>query len=338
MRNHALWRYLVGGLLLTSACSRLDAAEPASEVMGVDASTLVVSETTTPSEPATTATPTTTAPSTTAPTTTTTVAPDELAWPTDSAATAAALTEAEQQVRTAGDPDVAARWGRRQQQLYQVLSLHRDWADEAVSLIDESIRPAVELNWRARQELSSLVSSGELSTTLPAWRIVNPPPADELLGYYKEAEAATGIPWVYLASINLVETRMGRIEGLSTAGAVGPMQFLPSTWEGCCVGDPTDPHDAILGAATYLTLVGGPADMDRALFGYNRSDRYVAAVKAYADVLALDERAYAGYHAWQVYFSSSVGVLRLTEGYESFVPIDAAEWLADHPDDLLGTN
>ncbi len=334
MNYHIIKLGLVAALCVTAACSRLESTEPAGEELSV----------TTPAASATTAAPTTsTAPlsttsTTVAPTTTTSVAPDELAWPTDPAATADALSEAEQRVRTEADPDVAASWGRRQQQLYQVLSLHRDWADEAVSLVDESVRPAVELNWLARQELSALVRSGPLSSTLPAWRISDPPPSDELLAYYKEAEAASGIPWVYLASINLVETRMGRIEGLSTAGAVGPMQFLPSTWEGCCVGDPTDPHDAILGAATYLTLVGGPADMDKALFGYNRSDRYVAAVKAYADVLALDERAYPGYHAWQVYFSSSVGVLRLTAGYESFEPIDAAAWLTDHPDDLLGAN
>ena len=56
----------------------------------------------------------------------------------------------------------------------------------------------------------------------------------------------------YGLAINLAETRMGRIVGVSSAGAVGPMQFLPATWESCCVGDPTDAHDAILGAATYL--------------------------------------------------------------------------------------
>ncbi len=36
------------------------------------------------------------------------------------------------------------------------------------------------------------------------------------------------MPWYYLAAINLIETRMGRIDGLSTAGAQGPMQFLPA--------------------------------------------------------------------------------------------------------------
>ena len=262
--------------------------------------------------------------------------PDEQAWPTNAVDTAAALSEAEVQLRENDDPEIAAQWGRRQQQLYQVLSTNRDWADDAVAQVDPSVRPAVELNWLARQELSALVRSGPLSETLPAWRISDPLPIDELVGYYRDAEAATGIHWTYLASINLVETRMGRIDGYSTAGAVGPMQFLPSTWDWCCTGDPAIPRDAIIGSATYLTLVGGPDDMDAALWGYNHSDRYVAAVKAYAEVMQHDERAFAGYHSWQVYFSSAVGVLRLHEGYATPEPISAAGWLADHPEDLLG--
>ena len=68
----------------------------------------------------------------------------------------------------------------------------------------------------------------KLSSTLPAWRIVRPAPADELLDAYRDAEAEFGIPWRYLAAINLVETGLGRIRGTSIAGAQGPMQFMPS--------------------------------------------------------------------------------------------------------------
>ncbi len=93
------------------------------------------------------------------------------------------------------------------------------------------------------------------------------------------AEDATGIEWEYLAAINLVETRMGRINGVSTAGAVGPMQFLPSTWAECCEGDPTIAADAIMGAGQYLLDRGGPLDMDRAILGYNNSKNYVTAVQ-----------------------------------------------------------
>ena len=68
----------------------------------------------------------------------------------------------------------------------------------------------------------------KLSSTLPAWRIVRPEPADELLDAYRDAEAEFGIPWKYLAAINLVETGIGRIRGTSIAGAQGPMQFMPA--------------------------------------------------------------------------------------------------------------
>ena len=152
---------------------------------------------------------------------------------------------------------------------------------------------------------------------------------------YKEAEARSGIGWTYLAAINLVETRMGRIEGISTAGAVGPMQFLPTTWAECCEGDPTDPADAIAGAARYLDIRGGPEDMARAIWGYNNSDHYVAAVIAYATVMAEDEQSYHGYHGWEIYFRSTEGLIRIPRSYEEPEPVPAGEWLARHPETLV---
>ena len=173
-------------------------------------------------------------------------------------------------------------------------------------------------------------------TTLPAWRILEPLPPDKLLAYYREAESLTGVPWYWLAAINLQETRMGRIDGVSSAGAVGPMQFLPNTWASCCTGDPLDPREAIIGAATYLVDRGAPGDMRAALYGYNPSDAYVILVTAYAENLRDDERAYRGYHAWQVFFESAVGDVRLPVGYASAAEIDAATYLADHPEDAAG--
>ncbi|MFW2381652.1 MAG: lytic transglycosylase domain-containing protein, partial [Acidimicrobiales bacterium] len=183
--------------------------------------------------------------------------------------------------------------------------------------------------------LSSLTTSGPLSPNLPAWKIRAPLPAEELLEIYRASGKATGIGWEYLAAINLVETRMGRIEGLSTAGATGPMQFLPSTWEECCEGDPTVDRDAILGAATYLVDRGGPEDMERALRGYNNSGYYVAAVSAYAEVLRAEPTAYYGYHAWEVFFRSDAGLVRLPVGYYETEPVDADEWIAANPHHLL---
>ena len=340
MKNQRLlgaW-IIVGAVLLVAVLAVRDSSRPAENDVAVDASTPLASvddggiteagaETTAPSTtaPATSAAPTTEAP-------TTTVPPDARDLPTSPADLAIALNEAEMMVRSADDP---APWGRRQQQLYRVLSANRGWADETIAAVDESIRPAVELNWDARLNLSALVSSGSLSRILPAWRISAPLPADELISYYQAAETETGVPWEYLAAINLVETRMGRIEGLSTAGATGPMQFLPSTWAECCEGDPTVDRDAILGAAVYLTIRGAPENMTGALRGYNNSTRYVNAVTAYATVLEADPAAYAGYHAWDVYFLSEAGLIRMPVGYNETEPVDAAEWIAANPDALI---
>ena len=124
------------------------------------------------------------------------------------------------------------------------------------------------------------------SSELPRWRIVEPPPATELLGYYKLAQRRSGVPWTYLAAIHLVETRMGRIRGTSTAGARGPMQFLPSTWDLYGAGgDINDPRDAILAAARLLKHHGAPGDMAEALWHYNPSDSYVGAVLEYAGTM-----------------------------------------------------
>jgi hypothetical protein len=58
----------------------------------------------------------------------------------------------------------------------------------------------------------------QVNNTLPAWRIEAPAAADEFLGYYHDAESASGVGWYYLVAINLIETRFGSIDGVSTAG------------------------------------------------------------------------------------------------------------------------
>jgi membrane-bound lytic murein transglycosylase B len=255
------------------------------------------------------------------------------AVPEEAAALAQYLVEAERAVRDpAVDPAGAAAAGSRLQLGYSRLGSRPALVEPVRALVPEDVRFPFEQNLAARLAPPD-VPPGPAGPTLPAWRIRAPRPAAELLGYYREAEALTGIGWQYLAAINLVETRMGRIVGVSSAGAIGPMQFLPSTWTECCTGDPWNDRDAIVGAATYLRRRGGPGDMTKAILGYNPNRRYLAMVTAYAAVLAADERAYRGYHAWQVFWDTSAGLVRLPVGYAADAPLDAAAYLRDHPQD-----
>ena len=125
---------------------------------------------------------------------------------------------------------------------------------------------------------------------------------------------------------------MGRIDGLSSAGAQGPMQFLPSTWEEVSEGgDIDDPRDAIGGAARYLVRRGGLDDIRRGLWGYNNSDNYVNAVLAYVELLRLDERALRGFYNWEIYIGTDVGTLWLPVGFVTDGSMPAADYLADNP-------
>lgn len=174
-------------------------------------------------------------------------------------------------------PADLARAGRAQQLGYRVLATRPDWDRRVRALVPQWVRPLVAANVGSRREFRSM--HGELSRTLPAWRIVRPAPARELLRHYREAERRFGVDWEFLAAINLVETAMGRIRGTSVAGAQGPMQFMPATWAAYGVGDVRDPHDAVLGAGRYLDAMGyrsgDRAAVDRALYRYNNHPAYV---------------------------------------------------------------
>ena len=138
-------------------------------------------------------------------------------------------------------------------------------------------------------------------------------PARSLLRWYQEAERRFGVGWHVLAAVNFVESAFGKLRSASTAGAQGPMQFLPGTWRAYGLGgDVHDPHDAILGAANYLRAAGAPRDYRRALYGYNRSPLYVDAVLRYANQMKRDIRAFYAYYAWQVWVRTTSGPRRLT--------------------------
>ena len=106
-----------------------------------------------------------------------------------------------------------------------------------------------------------------------------------LLPIYQAAGTEYGIPWQVLAAINEIETDYGRNLNVSSAGALGWMQFIPSSWQSYGVdangdrrNDPYNPVDAIFAAARYLKAAGGDKDINRAIFAYNHADWYVQSV------------------------------------------------------------
>lgn len=218
---------------------------------------------------------------------------------------------------------------RRQQVAYRTIARNPDAEAIARPRIPPQFLDIYDLNIDARHQLDALVGP---EVTLPEWRIDPPVPPDELLGYYRKAESETGVGWNYLAAINFIESRFGRIVGLSSAGAHGPMQFMPSTF--AAYGDGGDilsPHDSIMAAGRYLAASGFADDQDHALYRYNNSDLYVRAVKDYAAVLATDSTAFTGYYRWDVYYRTTSGEVLLPIGYVATSPIPVADYLATHP-------
>ena len=224
------------------------------------------------------------------------------------------LVTAERAVR---DPAVTgaklAYMGHLQQLAYRRLLERPDLRDAVFAAIPPDLRGSADFNLAASADL--WLFGPVRVTELPDWRIVSAPPINDLLRYYREAEAQFGVSWSYLAAINLVETRMGRIRGDSYAGAQGPMQFMPKTWDAYGDGDINDPRDAILGAARYLHATGAPADMERAIWHYNHDPEYVDAVMKYAAVMKGDPNAFRGYYGWQVYYQTANGVYLLPVGW-----------------------
>jgi soluble lytic murein transglycosylase-like protein len=114
-----------------------------------------------------------------------------------------------------------------------------------------------------------------------------------LLPIYQAAGIEYGIRWEVLAAINEIETDYGRNLNVSSAGAVGWMQFMPSTWKmyGTDANkdkrkDPYNPVDAIFAAARYLKAAGYQDDVRRAIFAYNHADWYVDSVLLRARLIA----------------------------------------------------
>jgi len=122
-----------------------------------------------------------------------------------------------------------------------------------------------------------------------------------LLPIYQAAGIEYDVPWQVLAAINEIETDYGRNLSVSTAGAVGWMQFLPSTWKrwavdanGDGVADPYNPADAIFTAARYLHAAGASNNLGQAVFAYNHAGWYVQSVLLRAQLIGGMPKAMIG--------------------------------------------
>ena len=104
--------------------------------------------------------------------------------------------------------------GRAELLAYRRLAHHPDWLTAVAARLPEPIQDAVRRNLTAQLELEALTPA---RTSPPPWQVVPPRPAPELRSFYAEAEAATGVPWAFVAAVHFVETNMGRIQSPSTA-------------------------------------------------------------------------------------------------------------------------
>jgi soluble lytic murein transglycosylase-like protein len=266
---------------------------------GQSTTTTTTTETsTTPAEtttsPTTTPTETTSAPTTTAPTATAPSATTPAAAPTTTAPQAGASAPAASEAPTVvlkrkQKPTAGAAPASKQTSTAPTLTSGKSTkpSKKASGPSNVALSPqAVALEARA---LAAILASAETSDqALAFYRIPL-----FLLPIYKAAAVQYGVPWQILAAINEIETDYGNDLSVSTAGAVGWMQFMPSTWLQYGVdalnagyADPYNPVDAIFAAARYLRAAGAATDLRAAILAYNHSEEYVESVLLRAKLIA----------------------------------------------------
>ena len=240
--------------------------------------------------------------------------PVDLTIPDSVEGMAARLEELETAIR---DPEVPvaelADLGHAQQRILRHLAGDRVASAAVIEALSGKIQSSVARLVLATSSMAHTVAKPR--TDLPNWKIVDPLPAEELLLYYYEAEAAHGVPWSVLASINLNETRMGQLRGLSHVGAKGPMQFMPATWAAYGKGDPNNDRDAILAAGNYLKEMGWANNPAKAIWHYNHHDDYVRGIQLCAEAMDEEPRMFHAFRGWKVYYRTIAGSIWLRTGY-----------------------
>jgi hypothetical protein len=193
---------------------------------------------------------------------------------------------------------------RQEQELVYALAGQPDLESATLPLVGGSRAAALSAAGQALRALWHMSGFTPGNRVHPRFnhRYADSEPVDALLGYYQAAAARHGIDWTYLAAINFIESDFGRNNGPSSAGALGPMQFLPETFrEYGGGGDINSAHDSIRAAALMLARNGAPNDYDRAVLRYNHSVDYVAAVKAYAAAVRSDPVWLTRLYYWSTY-------------------------------------
>ena len=196
-------------------------------------------------------------------------------------------------------PRAVLRAAATERAIIHRLAASPDLARRVLGEIGRRFHATFALDVRAAVDLRRLAgppSSGPVHHL----HLVPPLPAGTLLADYRRAQARFHVRWQTLAAVHLIESAFGRVVNRSSAGAQGPMQFMPATWRAYGLGgNVRSARDAILGAANYLHRSGAPGDQRRALLAYNHSTLYVDAVLAYARAMTVDPLGFAAYYAWE---------------------------------------
>jgi membrane-bound lytic murein transglycosylase B len=268
MTAAALGGPLAGGALAASPVAGEEAATTGQTSGGGAAETSAGAPTTTSTTPST-------APSTPAstPTTGTTTTPPPASTP-PSTQEAPAVVLQRRQKTTVGKAGGAATTGQKE-------AKKKSAANSNVAGAPQTVAEA--------GALAAVLASSQASVqALSFYRVPL-----FLLPIYKAAAVQYGVPWQILAAINEIETNYGTDQSVSSAGAVGWMQFEPATWLQYGVdalnsgyADPYNPVDAIFAAARYLRAAGAATNLRGAILAYNHSEEYASSVLLRAKLIS----------------------------------------------------